>query len=162
MQVSKDKVVSIDYTLKSNEGQVIDSSEGREPLTYLHGNSNIIPGLERHLEGKSTGDNLQVAVPPEEGYGPRQQQLVQKVPRAAFQGAGVPEPQPGMQFRAEANGQSRVVTVVKVDPDGVTIDANHPLAGQTLHFDVTVRNIRDASSEELQHGHAHGPGGHHH
>ena len=162
MHVAKDKIVSIDYTLKSNEGRVIDSSEGREPLTYLHGGGNIIPGLERHLEGKASGDNVKVSVPPEEGYGPRHDQLVQKVPKAAFQGAGVAEPQPGMQFRAEANGQSRVVTVVNVEPDGVTIDANHPLAGQTLHFDVTVRDVRDASNEELQHGHAHGPGGHHH
>ena len=162
MQVAKDKIVSIDYTLKSGQGQVIDSSEGREPLTYLHGGGNIIPGLERHLEGKSTGDVVQVAVPPDEGYGPRHDQLVQKVPATTFAGAGVTEVQPGMQFRAEANGQSRVVTVVKVDPDGVTIDANHPLAGQTLHFDVTVRDVRDASAEERQHGHAHGPGGHHH
>jgi FKBP-type peptidyl-prolyl cis-trans isomerase SlyD len=162
MQVAKDKVVSIDYTLKSGEGQVIDTSEGREPLTYLHGGGKIIPGLERQLEGKATGDSLKVAVPPEEGYGPRHQQLVQKVPKETFAGAGVADVQPGMQFRAEASGQSRVVTVVNVEPDGVTIDANHPLAGQTLHFDVTVRDVRDPSDEERQHGHAHGPGGHQH
>ena len=161
MQVSKDKVVSIDYTLTNNQGQVIDSSQGRAPLAYLHGNNNIIPGLEKELEGKNVGDQLKVAVRPEEGYGNHDPQMVQSVPKTAFK--GVDNIQPGMQFQAQGpGGQTRVVTVTKVDGDNVTVDANHPLAGQTLNFDVTVKEVRDASPDELSHGHVHGPGGHEH
>lgn len=161
MQVGKDKVVSIDYTLTNNQGQVIDSSQGRDPLAYLHGKGNIIPGLEKALEGKNIGDNLKVAVQPEEGYGNHDPRMVQSVPKAAFK--GVDNIQPGMQFQAQGpGGQARVVTVTKVDGDNVTVDANHPLAGQTLNFDVTVKGVRDASADELSHGHVHGPGGHQH
>jgi FKBP-type peptidyl-prolyl cis-trans isomerase SlyD len=161
MQVGKDKVVSIDYTLTNNQGQVIDSSQGRDPLAYLHGKGNIIPGLEKALEGKAVGDNLKVAVQPEEGYGNHDPRMVQSVPKAAFK--GVDNIQPGMQFQAQGpGGQARLVTVTKVDGDNVTVDANHPLAGQTLNFDVTVKGVRDASADELSHGHVHGPGGHQH
>lgn len=161
MQVGKDKVVSIDYTLTNNQGQVIDSSQGRDPLAYLHGKGNIIPGLEKALEGKNIGDNLKVAIQPEEGYGNHDPRMVQSVPKAAFK--GVDNIQPGMQFQAQGpGGQARVVTVTKVDGDNVTVDANHPLAGQTLNFDVTVKDVRDASAEEMSHGHVHGPGGHQH
>ena len=160
MQIAKDKVVSIDYTLSDAQGGVIDSSNGQEPLHYLHGGGNIIPGLEKALEGKSVGDAVQVTVAPEEGYGAKDQDLIQDVPRAAFGGVEV---KPGMQFRAEGkNAGSRMVTVVSVQPETVRIDANHPLAGKTLHFDVKVMTVRDATKEELAHGHAHGPGGHHH
>lgn len=160
MRIEKDKVVSIDYTLTNLQGEVIDSSKGREPLPYLHGASNIIPGLEAALEGKSSGDQVQVTVQPEQGYGQRDPQLVQGVPRDRFQ--GVSNIQAGMQFTAQTPQGRRIVTVTKVDEAEVTVDANHPLAGVTLNFDVTVKDVRDATPEELQHGHVHGPGGHQH
>jgi FKBP-type peptidyl-prolyl cis-trans isomerase SlyD len=158
MQVAKDKVVQIDYTLTGTNGQVIDTSQGREPLAYLHGAGNIIPGLESELEGKNPGDQVNVQVPPEQAYGPRDERMVQVVPRTSFQ--GVQQIQPGMQFQANTPGGPRVITVVGVQGDQVTIDANHPLAGQTLNFDVKVVEVRDATQEELTHGHVHGPGGH--
>src|SRR5688500_3296904 len=160
MAIEKDKIVSIDYTLTGDNGQVLDSSQGREPLAYLHGAGNIIPGLEQALEGKNEGDQLNVSIPPDRAYGPRDERMVQPVPRAAFQ--GVNDIQPGMQFQANTNAGPRVITVVDVAADQVTIDANHPLAGATLNFDVTVRNVRDATEQEKSHGHAHGAGGHHH
>ena len=160
MQVAKDKVVTIDYTLTGAGGEVLDSSEGGQPLTYLHGAGAMIPGLESALEGYSTGETLKASVGPEQAYGQKDPSLVQPVPRERF--AGVPDIRPGMQFTAEGRGGSRVVTVVAVDDRSVTVDANHPLAGETLHFDVKVVEVRDATPEELSHGHAHGPGGHHH
>jgi FKBP-type peptidyl-prolyl cis-trans isomerase SlyD len=159
MNVADQKVVSIDYTLTNNAGEVIDSSKGREPLAYLHGAGNIIPGLEKALEGKQSGDSVQAKIPPEEGYGVKDPQLVQAVPRDRFPAKDISV---GMQFQAQGGGQTRVVTVVGVDPDNVTIDANHPLAGETLNFDVKVVEVRDATPEELSHGHVHGAGGHHH
>ena len=160
MHVAKDKIVSIDYTLTDAGGEVIDSSQGQEPLTYLHGAGNIIPGLEQALEGKSPGDQVNTTVPPDQGYGPKNPALVQPVPRAQF--PGVTDITVGMQFQAQTNHGPRVVTVVDVNPDTVTVDANHPLAGETLNFDVKVVEVRDATQQELDHRHAHGPGGHHH
>jgi FKBP-type peptidyl-prolyl cis-trans isomerase SlyD len=160
MQVAKNKVVSIDYTLKNDEGEVIDSSEGQEPLFYLHGNQNIVPGLEKALEGKMSGDQVQVSLAPSEAYGERNDALQQVVPREAFQGIDALEV--GMQFRAESNAGQQIVTITAIDGDEVTVDGNHPLAGETLNFDVTVVDVRDATEEELEHGHVHGPGGHHH
>jgi len=160
MQVAKDKVVSIDYTLTGPGGDVLDSSQGRGPLVYLHGQGNIIPGLEQALEGKSTGDSLNAVVPPEQAYGPKMPEMVQPVPRSSF--SGIDEIKPGMQFQARTPQGPRVVTVVGVDENSVTVDANHPLAGQTLSFDVKVVEVRDATAEELSHGHAHGAGGHEH
>ena len=157
MQVEKNKVVSIDYTLTNAEGQTLDTSKGREPLSYLHGGGQIIPGLESALEGKNQGDAVQAVIPPEQGYGTRNDRLVQDVPRQAF--AGVANIQPGMQFQAQTSGGPRVVTVVGIGDATVKVDANHPLAGQTLHFDVNVVDVRDPTPEELSHGHAHGPGG---
>jgi FKBP-type peptidyl-prolyl cis-trans isomerase SlyD len=157
MPVEKNKVVSIDYTLTNPQGQVIDTSKGREPLSYLHGVGQIVPGLENALEGKNEGDAVQAVIPPEQAYGNRNDRLVQEVPRQAF--AGVPDVQPGMQFQAQTPAGTRVVTVVGVGNDTVKVDANHPLAGQTLHFDVNVVGVRDATPDELTHGHAHGPGG---
>lgn len=159
MQVTDNKVVAIDYTLKDDDGQVLDTSDGREPLYYLHGAQNIIPGLENALTGKSSGDTLQVTIPPEEGYGPRSDEMQQTVPRSELPG----EVEVGMRFHASGgHGGDTVVTVVEVTDEEVTLDTNHPLAGATLHFDVTVREVRDASQEELDHGHVHGPGGHEH
>lgn len=160
MQIANNSVVSIDYTLTNDSGAVLDSSNGQPPLVYLHGGGGLIPGLEQALTGKSTGAALKVTVPPEQAYGLRDEELVQEVPHTAFAGHSV---QPGMQFRAEnKEGASRVVTVVGVTPQSVRIDANHPLAGQTLHFDVKVVGVRTATAEEIQHGHAHGADGHHH
>ncbi|HKK05550.1 MAG TPA: peptidylprolyl isomerase [Gammaproteobacteria bacterium] len=160
MQVAKHKVVTIDYTLTDDQGTVIDSSKGAEPLAYIQGVGSIIPGLENALEGKSTGDNVQVSIPPEEGYGERQDALLQAVPRDRFDVEG--DIEVGMRFQTMSEQGAQVVTVAAVDDENVTIDANHPLAGETLNFDVTVVDVRDASAEELDHGHAHGPGGHDH
>jgi FKBP-type peptidyl-prolyl cis-trans isomerase SlyD len=160
MQIAKDSVVTIDYTLTDNAGKIIDSSKGKQPLAYLHGGQNLIPGLERALEGKSAGDNIKVTVSPEEAYGIRDEKLVQTVPSSAFQ--GVPELKVGMQFRSQSPQGSTVVTVTKVEGPNVTVDANHPLAGMALSFDVDIKEVRKATKEELEHGHVHGPGGHHH
>lgn len=162
MQIIKDCVASFDYTLTGPDGNVIDSSEGQEPLPYLHGHGNIIPGLECELEGKTVGDVLKVTVAPAEGYGEFLEELVTPVPRDAFEGTDTIEE--GMQFHAQTpDGQMRVVTVKGTDDDGnVIIDGNHPLAGIELTFDVTIREVREASPEELEHGHVHGPDGHEH
>jgi FKBP-type peptidyl-prolyl cis-trans isomerase SlyD len=160
MKIGEDKVVSIHYTLTDSGGSVLDSSSGNEPLLYLHGAGNIIPGLESALEGKVSGDKLSVTVEPEQGYGTRDERLVQAVPRSAFK--GVEQLAPGMQFQAQGPQGTRLVVITQVTSDIVTVDANHPLAGQTLHFEVEVTEVREATSEELEHGQVHGPGGHHH
>ena len=161
MQIAAHKVVTIDYTLTDDAGQVIDSSEGGEPLAYIQGIGNIIPGLEAALEGKKAGDSLKVSIAPAEGYGERDDSLKQAVPRQMFE---TPEEiQVGMQFHTMTeDGNVMVVTVVETSAETVTVDANHPLAGQNLNFDVTVKDVREATSEELEHGHVHGAGGHHH
>ena len=152
--IGDNAVVSVHYTLKDDEGEVLDSSEGAEPLNYLHGAGNIIPGLEKALVGKAAGAKQQVVVVPEEGYGEYQAELLQQVPVAAFE--GVEQIEPGMAFEAEdAEGNVRRVVVRGVEDDVVVIDANHPLAGVELHFDVEVVAVRDASEEEIAHGHAH-------
>ena len=153
MQIADNTVVSIDYTLTGDDAQVIDSSQGREPLKYLHGAGQIVPGLEQALTGKQAGDEVKVEVAPEGAYGPRDEQLVQQVPRDAFQ--GVEKVEAGMQFQAQTPQGPRVVTVAAVDEEQVTVDANHPLAGRTLHFEVAVREVREATEEEQQQGHAH-------
>ncbi|MBM79725.1 MAG: peptidylprolyl isomerase [Planctomycetaceae bacterium] len=160
MQIADKTVVAIDYVLKDDAGEVIDSSEGQQPLTYLHGASGIIPGLERELTGKQVGDELQVSIAPADGYGGRNDGLRQEVAHDQFQ--GVQNLSVGMQFQADSNAGPMVVTVVEISDATVTIDGNHPLAGMNLNFSVTVRDIREATQEELQHGHAHGPGGHSH
>lgn len=160
MQIAQNSVVAFHYTLTNDSGEVLDSSEGREPLTYLHGAGNIIPGLEKELEGHQSGDKLQVNVNPEEGYGEKQDALVQEVPRDAFQ--GVESVEPGMQFQAQTQGGPLMVTVTKVEGDTVVVDGNHPLAGQKLNFDVEIAEVREATNEEVEHGHVHGEGGHEH
>lgn len=160
MQIAENSVARFHYTLTNDAGEVIDSSRGREPLAYLHGAGNIVPGLEEAMAGKQVGDAFQVEVAPEDGYGLHQEGLVQEVPRAAFQ--GVDEIEPGMSFQAQTPQGVHSVTVTKVTSELVTVDGNHPLAGQTLHFDVEVTQVRAATEEELQHGHVHGAGGHHH
>ena len=160
MQIAKNKVVSIDYTLTNPEGQVIDTSTGRGPLTYLHGANNLIPGLESALEGKGENESLKVTIPPEQAYGVHNPQGVQQVPASAFKGA--PELKVGMQFESHGEQGHQQVRITKIEGETVTIDMNHPLAGVTLNFDVTVRTVREATPEELAHGHVHGAGGHHH
>lgn len=162
MQIGKNAVVSMDYTLTNPEGVVIDTSKGRGPLTYIHGAGNLIPGLEQALEGKAAGEAVKVTIPPEQAYGMPNPGLVQGVPKTAFAGAGVGEIQVGMQFQAQGPQGVRVVKVVKVEGDTVTVDANHPLAGVTLNFDVNIVTVRVATPEEIAHGHVHGEGGHQH
>lgn len=161
MQIAKDAVVNIHYTLKNDAGAVLDSSAGGEPLAYMHGNGNLIPGLEKALEGKRAGDKLSVSIPPKDAYGTRNEELVQSVPRSAFGGAAG-KLAVGMQFQADSNHGPRTVTITSIEGDKVTVDGNHPLADQTLNFDVEVADVRSATAEELQHGHVHGPGGHDH
>jgi FKBP-type peptidyl-prolyl cis-trans isomerase SlyD len=156
MQITKNKVAAIHYTLRDNEGTIIDSSEGREPLHYLHGAGNLIMGMEEGLEGKGQGDKFSLKIAPEKGYGEKDDSLVQKVPRSAF---GDQEVKPGMRFSTNQGG---VVTVTNVGLESVTVDGNHPLAGVELNFAVEVIEVRNATSEELSHGHVHGAGGHQH
>jgi FKBP-type peptidyl-prolyl cis-trans isomerase SlyD len=160
MQIAENTVVQIHYTLKNATGDVIDSSQGQEPLAYLHGAGSIVEGLESALAGKTVGDKLDVTVEPERGYGDRRDDLVQAVDRSNF--VGVEEIEVGMQFLAQTPWGEQPVTVMAVADDSVELDGNHPLAGETLNFSVEVVDVRQASEEELQHGHAHGEGGHHH
>ncbi|UTW12660.1 FKBP-type peptidyl-prolyl cis-trans isomerase [Marinobacterium rhizophilum] len=160
MQIAENTIVQIHYTLKNAAGDVIDTSAGQEPLAYLHGGGNIVEGLETALVGKAVGDKLDVTVEPERGYGERREDLVQDVERSNF--VGVEEIEVGMQFLAQTPWGEQPVTVIAVADDSVQLDGNHPLAGETLNFSVEVVDVRQASEEELQHGHAHGEGGHHH
>ena len=153
MKIEKNKVVSINYTLTDTKGVTLDSSEGREPLNFIHGMGHIIIGLEEALEGKVKGEKLNVSIPPEKGYGIKNEEMIQKIPKNQFDASQQIEP--GMQFHAQAEGRTLVVTVTKVEDEFVTIDANHPLAGETLNFDVEIIDVRDASAEELSHGHVH-------
>jgi FKBP-type peptidyl-prolyl cis-trans isomerase SlyD len=153
MQVGENKVVRIHYTLKNDQGEVLDTSENREPLSYLHGQGNIIPGLENALTGHESGAEVDVTVEPADAYGERHEQLIQDVPMSAFE--GVDEVKPGMQFQAQTEAGPRIITVQEVGEEEVKIDGNHPLAGETLHFSVKVDDIRDATEEEVEHGHVH-------
>ena len=160
MQIAAQAVVAFHYTLTDDAGQVIDTSAGHEPLTYLHGSGQIVSGLERQMEGHSHGDKFTAQVGPEEGYGVPHAELVQQVPRSAF--PGIDEIQPGMQFQGRGPQGEINVTVTKVEDDTIFIDGNHPLAGKTLHFAIEVADVRAATAEELEHGHVHGAGGHAH
>ena len=160
MQIANQKVVSIHYTLTNESGETLDSSRGHEPLAYMHGMGNLIPGLEKALEGKQAGDKVKVKVAPEEGYGQRDDSLIQAVPRRMFKGMG--DLQVGMRLQAQGEHGVRVVRITHLAGDMVTVDGNHELAGQPLNFDVEITEVRDATAEEMEHGHVHGPGGHHH
>jgi FKBP-type peptidyl-prolyl cis-trans isomerase SlyD len=153
-------VVTIHYTLKDDKGAVLDSSAGGEPLAYIQGHGNLVAGLEQALEGKQDGNTLAVSVAPADGYGVRDEKLIQRLPKRSLQGSG--EIKKGMQFQARTDDGMRLFTVIAVMGDMVTLDGNHPLADQTLHFDVEVVAVREATTEELEHGHVHGAGGHHH
>ncbi len=160
MQVSKNAVVTMNYTLKNDSGDIIDSSDGAEPLTYIQGLGHIILGLEKEMEGKSKGDKFDVVVAPEEGYGVYRDELLETVPKAQFQDAGKLEI--GMQFQVETEGGPVVVSIKSIDGDNVVVDGNHPLSGVTLHFNIEIIEIREASEEELSHGHVHSKGEQHH
>jgi len=160
LTIKRNSVVTFHYTLKDDTGEVIDSSSGQEPLAYLHGHGQIVAGLERELEGRSTGDKLSVKVPAADGYGEYNKALVQKVPRRALK--GIANISVGMRLHAQSSEGARAVVVTHVAGDMVTLDGNHPLAGQNLNFDIEVTEVREATEEELSHGHVHGPGGHHH
>ncbi len=160
MEVTADRVVTIHYTLKDDGGAVLDSSAGGEPLAYIQGHGNLVAGLEKALEGQEDGAKLAVDVTPAEGYGIRDEKLIQRVPKRSLQGAG--QIKKGMQFQARTEDGMRLFTVAAIIGDMVTLDGNHPLADQTLHFDVQIVGVREATAEELEHGHVHGAGGHHH
>jgi FKBP-type peptidyl-prolyl cis-trans isomerase SlyD len=160
MQIESQKVVTLHYTLTDNQGAVIDQSDDGS-FVYMHGVKSIIPGLENALTGKKAGDELSVSVAPEDAYGERSDAMLQQVPKSMFEDQSQVEV--GMQFHAQGpNGETLIVTVTEVSDDNVTVDGNHPLAGAQLNFDVKVIDVRDATEEEVSHGHAHGPEGHHH
>lgn len=159
MKVENGTVVAIDYKLHLGDGEVLDESEPGSPLSYIHGVGSIVPGLERALEGLEPGASLQVVVTPEDGYGVYNDAGVQEVPKKAFGGE---LPDLGEQYTARGpNGEMVPFVVKELKEEVVVVDLNHPLAGKTLHFEVTVREVRPATAEEQEHGHAHGPDGHH-
>lgn len=159
MNISKHKVVGIQYVLTDDQGTILDQSRPEQPLYFIQGIGQLIIGLEEALEGKTKGTSLKVSIEPEKGYGPKDESLIQEVPIDAFGGQDV---QVGMQFTANAGDHEYNVQVTSVSNGIVTVDANHPLAGATLHFEVNIEDVREATDEELDHGHVHGPGGHHH
>ncbi|HET8538239.1 MAG TPA: peptidylprolyl isomerase [Anaeromyxobacter sp.] len=160
MKIGSGSVVGIDYSLHLGDGKVVDASGPGEPMTYLHGEGQIVPGLESALEGLSVGDQKRVVLSPGDGYGEHDPRGVQEVPRGAFPPGF--EPETGTELSAEGpDGQPVPFTIREVRPETILIDLNHPLAGKTLHFDVTVREVRAATADEIAHGHAHGPGGDH-
>lgn len=160
MQITPKTAVSIHYTLTNDAGEVIDSTIGNEPLVYLHGTGSIISGLEKALDGKETGDTFTIHVPASEAYGQVFEDRVQVISREMFDGIETIEV--GMQFQAEVSEGPGIVTVVAVEGDNITVDGNHPLAGMPLNFDVEIVEVRPATPDELDHGHIHGAGGHHH
>jgi FKBP-type peptidyl-prolyl cis-trans isomerase SlyD len=159
--VAKDMVVSFHYTLKNEEGEVLDSSDGAEPMAYLHGHHQIVPGLEAALLGKATGAKFSVTVAPQDGYGERSEEMMISVPKSEWD---LPEHVGAGEMVELSNPEGEVIPaiVVEINDEVVVLDANHPLAGQSLFFEVELMDVRAASAEELEHGHAHGPGGHHH
>ena len=160
MKIAAKTVASFHYTLCDDQGKELESSRDGEPTAYLHGANNIIPGLERALAGSSAGDTLQVEIKPEDGYGLRNPERVQRVPAKHLLHQG--KLRPGMTAQLNTKEGQRPVTVIKVGRHSVDVDTNHPLAGQTLKFDIDIIEVRDASAEEVAHGHAHGAGGHQH
>ena len=160
MKVEKNKVVSIHYTLKSDKGDLLDTSDGKSPLPYIHGTGQLIPGLEKKLEGQETGAELNVVIPPEEAYGEYNEEQVFVVGKEGFQGEE--ELTVGLQVQLDTGDGQAIGVVTKIEDENVTLDLNHPLAGATLHFDVKIEGVREATQEELDHGHSHGEGGHQH
>ena len=160
MKIEKNKVVSIHYTLTDNAGNVLDSSEGKTPLAYIQGVGQLIPGLEKELDGKEQGEKMKVTVEPADAYGEFREDMVFEVGKDGFQGEE--ELKEGMQVEVELEQGKSIAVVSKIEDENVTLDLNHPLAGQTLNFDVEITEVKEATEEELSHGHVHGPGGHQH
>jgi FKBP-type peptidyl-prolyl cis-trans isomerase SlyD len=160
MKITRDKVVSLHYTLRNDAGDTIDSSSDGEPLAYVHGSGGILPGLENALDGHAAGDKLSIRLAAKDAYGEHDATLIQSVARKAL--ATIGKIKVGTQFHAQVPGGARLMTITAVGQENVTIDGNHPLAGQDLNFEVEVVAVRDATAEELAHGHVHGAGGHHH
>jgi FKBP-type peptidyl-prolyl cis-trans isomerase SlyD len=159
MKIEKDTVVRIDYTLRDDAGEVLDSSDGGDPLEYLHGNDQIVPGLEAALAGRDEGESFKADVPPALGYGERDEEAVLKIPRDRF--PATMRLEEGMELATRTpSGQVMRLRLTKVGLEAVEADMNHPLAGMNLHFDITVRGVRAATAEELEHRHSHGCGGH--
>jgi FKBP-type peptidyl-prolyl cis-trans isomerase SlyD len=153
MQISQHKVVTIDYTLTDNDGTIIDSSEADEPLAFIQGIGNIVPGLEAALEGRNPGDAFKVSIAPAAAYGERDEALMQVIDSEIF--SNLEDLQVGVQFEARSGETQRRYTVMAIEGDRVTVDGNHPLAGVTLNFEVLIKEVREATAEELSHGHAH-------
>ena len=155
--IGKHSVVSLNYTLKNDAGDIMDTSEGRQPLIYLHGANSLIQGLEKELEGKAEGAKFNTTIAPDQAYGEIREELVQTIDKSAFQ--GVESVEPGMTFVAQGEGgHQQQVRITAVEGEQVTVDANHPMAGQTLHFEVEVIEVRDATAQEIEHGHVHAHG----
>lgn len=159
MNIGDNVVVTFHYTLTNDDGELIESSKESTPLAYIHGQGSIITGLEVALEGRKSGEKFNVRLEPGDAYGERSDELVQTLPRSAF--VDTDELNVGMTFRALSDAGETVVHVIEIDGDNVTVDGNHPLAGQALTFDVEVEDVRQATEEELSHGHVHGPHGAH-
>lgn len=160
MNVEKNRVVSLNYTLKNSEGAILDTSEGRSPLVYLHGVGALIPGLELKLEGEGIGAKISAVIPPEEAYGEPSEEMFYKVPASGF--AGDEEMAVGMQVQLDTENGPALAVICNIDGEEVTLDLNHPLAGVELYFDVEIMDVREATQDEINHGHVHGDGGHHH
>ena len=159
MKIEKDRVVLFHYSVAEQGKDSIESSEGRGPLAILIGHGNIIPGLEKAMEGHAAGDKFGVDVAAADAYGEKREGLTQRVPKKHF---GAQRLEPGMQVVLNTNFGPRAVTIEKVGMSVVDVDLNHPMAGKDLHFDIEIVEVREASAEELEHGHVHGEGGHHH
>lgn len=160
LMIGKNSVVSLHYTLRNDEDEILDSSEGKQPLIYLHGADNLIPGLEAELQGKTSGTSFSASIPPEQAYGEIRDELIQVINRDMFQ--GVDQIEPGMSFVAQGEGDAQQqIRVTEVDGDDITIDANHPMAGLTLHFEVEVVDVREGTEQEIEHGHVHQDGADH-
>ncbi len=162
MTITKGSVVLFDYTLTDDDKELIDSSKDGGLLAYLHGEQQIVKGLEKAMEGKKAGDSFTISIAPEEGYGPIDQAKIAVVEADQIEGGD--ELEEGMQLEASHDSEEgeQIVVVSKIEGNKVTLDGNHPLAGMNLHFDITIREVRAATAEEIEHGHVHGPGGHHH
>lgn len=160
MKIAKNSVVTVNYTLKNDAGEIMDTSQGREPLVYLHGIGALIPGLENEIDGKSAGDKLNVVIAPEHAYGNRRDDLLRVVSKDGFQGDE--ELVTGMRVQLDTDQGPAIAVVSKIEGNNITLDLNHPLADMNLHFDVEILAVREAEADEIAHGHVHGEGGHQH
>jgi len=160
MEIKDGMVVGMHYTLKDDAGDALDTSDGQDPMLFLFGFGNIISGLEKAMAGKGVGDKIDVSLEPEDAYGVQDAALKQDIPRSDFE--GIDDIQVGMRFQAETEDGHVPIRVVAIEGDTITVDGNHELAGERLHFSVSIESVREAEAEEIEHGHVHGPGGHHH